>query len=110
MEETLRFLKRDRRVNDTFMKKLESVGLEVNYADFSYWRHQPYVEVGRDRVWLVEVEFVNNGNTSMCVWRYQNNVVDDEIVFINHTTYLKRRNYDKITKKDCLRCVYSKKS
>ena len=73
MKHTLAYLKRDRRVNETFIGKLESVGFEISYGSYSYWNHEPYVEVGRDRVWLVTTGW--SGDTSYCVYRYQNDVV-----------------------------------
>ena len=47
MKETLEFLKRDRKVNQTFMDKLAKVGLEVSYGTYSYWDNQEYVQIGR---------------------------------------------------------------
>lgn len=75
MKETIEFLKRDRKVNEAFISKLESVGLEVNYGSFGYWSHEPYIEVGRELVWLVTIEW--DGNTSRCIYRYQNEVIKD---------------------------------
>lgn len=31
MKETIEYLKKDRKVNDTFMKKLQKVGFEIDY-------------------------------------------------------------------------------
>lgn len=75
MKETLEFLKRDRKVNDTFIEKLKAVGFNIYYGSYSYWSHEPYVEVGRDRVWLVTTEW--SGDTSYCVYRHQNEVVKE---------------------------------
>lgn len=83
MKETIEFLKRDRKVNRTFMEKLEKVGLEINYGTYSYWDNQEYVQIGRERVWLVEVRYSNNGNTSSIVYRYQNDVIREIIKTIN---------------------------
>lgn len=78
MKETLEFLKRDRRVSQTFMDKLKKVGLEIEYGDFSYWRHQEYVRIGRKKVWLVEVTY-ENSNSFGVEWRYQNDVIKEII-------------------------------
>lgn len=77
MKETLEFLKRDRRVNQTFMDKLKKVGLEINYGTYSYWDGQEYVQIGREKVWLVKTEYANHGNNFICVWRYQNDVIKE---------------------------------
>lgn len=73
MKKTLEYLKQDRKANESFIRKLESVGFEINYGSYSYWNHEPYVVVGRDRVWLVTKEWY--GDTSYCVYRYQNDIV-----------------------------------
>ncbi len=83
MKETLEFLKKDRRVNQTFMDKLEKVGLEINYGTYSYWDNQEYVQIGRERVWLVETKYTNNGNNFVIVWRYQNDVIKEIIQTIH---------------------------
>ena len=61
--ETLEFLKKDRKVNQTFLRKLEKVGLEINYGTYLYWDHQEYVQIGREKIWLVETEYTNHGNS-----------------------------------------------
>ncbi len=83
MKETLEFLKKDRRVNQTFMDKLEKVGLEINYGTYLYWDNQEYVQIGREKVWLVETKYANNGNNFGVVWRYQNDVIKEIIQAIN---------------------------
>ncbi len=83
MKETLEFLKKDRRVNQTFMDKLEKVELEINYGTYSYWDNQEYVQIGRERVFLVETKYTNNGNSFGVVWRYQNDVIKEIIQTIN---------------------------
>lgn len=83
MKETLEFLKRDREVNQTFIKKLKNVGLEINYGTYSYWNNQEYVQIGREKVWLVEIRYSNNGNTSSIVYRHQNDVIREIIKIIN---------------------------
>lgn len=83
MKETLEFLKRDREVNQTFIKKLKNVGLEINYGTYSYWDNQEYVQIGREKVWLVETRYSNNGNTSSIVYKHQNDVIREIIKTIN---------------------------
>lgn len=83
MKETLEFLKRDREVNRTFIEKLKNVGLEINYGTYSYWDNQEYVQIGRERVWLVEIRYSNNGNTSSIVYRNQNDVIKEIIKTVN---------------------------
>lgn len=83
MKEILEFLKRDREVNRTFMGKLEKVGLEINYGTYSYWDNQEYVQIGKERVWLVEIRYSNDGNTSSIVYRHQNDVIREIIKTIN---------------------------
>ena len=65
------------------MNKLEKVGLEVCYGTYSYWDDQEYVQIGRERVWLVETEYTNHGNSFGVVWRYQNDVIKEIIQTIN---------------------------
>lgn len=74
MRENLEFLKKDRKVNDAFLRKLESVGFEIEYGKFIYWSGQEYITVGRQKIWLVKEEHSGNNNYD-CVWRYQNDVV-----------------------------------
>ena len=83
MKETLEFLKRDRKVNQTFIDKLAKVGLEVSYGTYSNWDNQEYVQIGREKVWLVEMEYTNHGNSFGVVWRYQNDVIKEIIQTIN---------------------------
>lgn len=73
MKETLEFLKKDRRVNSTFIKRLESVGLDVNYGTYSYWDGQEYLQIGRRKVWLVEERYRHG--SLICGYRYQNEVI-----------------------------------
>lgn len=83
MKKTLEFLKRDRKVNQTFMDKLEKVGFEISYGTYSCCDNQEYVQIGRERVWLVEIEYTDDGNSFGAVWRYQNDVIRDIIQTIN---------------------------
>lgn len=83
MKETLEFLKKDRKVNQTFMDKLEKIGLEIQYGTYSYWGNQEYVQIGKEKVWLVETEYSNHGNNFDVVWRYQNDVIKEILQTIN---------------------------
>lgn len=75
MRENIDFLKRDRSAGtDTFRRKLEEVGLTVYYGDFSYWEHQPYVEVGERRVYLVK-EIYTDSSHFRAAYRSQNDVI-----------------------------------
>lgn len=76
MKKTIEFLQRDRQVNDTFMKKLEDIGLDVQYGKYSYWDHQEFVQIGRVRVFLVCEYQTDSGNTGLG-YRYQNNVIEE---------------------------------
>ena len=75
MKQTIEYLNKDRKVNKTFIEKLEKVGLEINYGTYSYWNNQEYVQIGRKKVWLVCSKC--EGNTSYITYRYQNNVISD---------------------------------
>ena len=48
-----------------------------------YWDYQEYVQIGREKVWLVETEYTNCGNNFGVVWRYQNDVIKEIIQTIN---------------------------
>lgn len=47
MKETIEYLKKDRKVNDTFMKKLQKVGFEIDYTRYGYWDNVECVRIGR---------------------------------------------------------------
>lgn len=75
MRETLKYLKKDRKVNEEFEAKLEKVGFEIEYGTFEYWDNKPYVQIGRQRVYLME-SLTMNGSTGI-VKRYQNEVIEE---------------------------------
>ena len=76
-KEMLTFLKRDRSAEtDCFARKLNAVGLKIEYGAYSYWNHEPYVQIGSTRVYLVEGYTTDNGNYGLR-WRKQNAVVAD---------------------------------
>lgn len=81
MKETLDFLKKDRKVSQTFIEKLEKVGLIIKYGTYSYWNNQEYVQVGREIVWLVETKYKDCNNFGI-TWRYQNDVIKEIIQVI----------------------------
>lgn len=76
MRENIEFLKKDRRAStESFQKKLEDVGLSVYYGEFGYWNHEPYVEIGNRKVFLVE-SYCTMG--SLCLrYRMQNDVIQE---------------------------------
>jgi uncharacterized coiled-coil protein SlyX len=74
-KELIGYLKKDRKVNKTFIEKLEKVGFEVEYGKYGYWDNQDYVRIGRQKVWLVCEK--RDGNSSYVDYRYQNNVISD---------------------------------
>lgn len=75
MRENIDFLKRDRSAGtDTFRRKLEEIGLTVYYGKFSYWEHQPYVEVGERRVYLVKEIYIDSSHFR-AAYRSQNDVI-----------------------------------
>ena len=76
MKESIKYLKRDRKVNKAFKEKLEKeIGLEVEYGKFAYWDNQEYVEIGRQRVWLVDTYTENN--SSYVGYKFQNDVIEE---------------------------------
>lgn len=75
MRESIEFLKKDRRVNSTFIDKLESIGIDIKYGQYSYWDYQPYIQVGTSIIWLVE-EKCEGGSTSL-INRMQNDVIKE---------------------------------
>lgn len=75
MIETIEYLNKDRKINSTFIKKLEKVGLEIQYGKYSYWDGQEYIQIGRKRIWLVEEYYF--GNSTGIRYRYQNDVIEE---------------------------------
>lgn len=74
MKETIEYLKKDRKVNDTFMKKLQKVGFEIDYTRCGYWNNVECVRIGRSCIPLYETHFSDNGNSESLDYRYQNDV------------------------------------
>lgn len=77
MKETIEYLKKDRKVNDTFMKKLQKVGFEIDYTRYGYWNNVECVRIGRSCIPLYETHFFDNGNSESLDYRYQNDVIKD---------------------------------
>lgn len=77
MKETIEYLKKDRKVNDTFMKKLQKVGFEIDYTRCGYWNNVECVRIGRSCIPLYETHFSDNGNSESLDYRYQNDVIKD---------------------------------
>lgn len=78
MKETLDFLKKDRKVSQAFIEKLEKVGFEIKCGTYSYWNNQEYVQVGREKVWLVEIKYFDCNNFGI-TRRYKNDVIKEII-------------------------------
>lgn len=77
MQKTIEYLKRDRKVNDTFKEKLAKVGLEVDYRHYGYWSHVECIVIGKSCIPLLETHFSDNGNSTSLYYRYQNDVIKD---------------------------------
>ena len=77
MQKTIEYLKRDRKVNDTFKEKLAKVGLEISYETYDYWNNVECIRIGRSIVPLFETHHSNNGNSMSLGYRYQNDVIKD---------------------------------
>lgn len=77
MKETIEYLKKDRKVNDTFKEKLAKVGLEVDYRHYGYWSHVECIVIGKSCIPLLETHFSDNGNSELLDYRYQNDVIKD---------------------------------
>ena len=89
MKETIEYLKKDRKVNDTFMKKLQKVGFEIDYTRCGYWNNVECVRIGRSCIPLYETHFSDNGNSESLDYRYQNDVIKD-IYNTEYSAYFKR--------------------
>ena len=72
-KDVLELLKRDRRVDEGFIKRLEKNGFNVYYDKFDYWDGQPYVEIGEEKVWLVEIQYTPTRSCGVC-YRKRNSV------------------------------------
>ena len=74
-KDVLEKLNKDRRVNDKFIQRLENNGFEVKYGKYSYWNGCEYIQIGTQKIWLVE-ELTEN-NSSYVEYRYRNDVVEE---------------------------------
>ena len=61
--------------SEAFQDRLIKSGFIINYGDYSYWNHQPYVKIANERIYLVETEYDNN--STYLVYRKQTDVIDD---------------------------------
>ena len=77
MQKTIEYLKKDRKVNDTFKEKLYKVGLEISYETYGYWNNVECIRIGKSIVPLLETYHSNNGNSTSLDYRYQNDVIKD---------------------------------
>lgn len=75
MEKVMKELKRDRKVDNAWIKRLEQSGFEVNTGTYSYWNNQEYVKIGHTVVWLVESRY--SGNSQYVTFRFRNDVIDE---------------------------------
>lgn len=74
-KDVLEKLNRDRKVDKGFMERLEKNGFEINYGKFEYWDGQEYIQIGTQKVWLVEIYYRNN-SCGVC-FRYRNDLVTE---------------------------------
>lgn len=74
-KDVLQKLNNDRKVDDSFIERLEKNGFEIQYGKYSYWDSQEYVNIGLEKVWLVEEYYINN--SSGLRYRNRNEVVAD---------------------------------
>lgn len=64
-KDVLHELNYDRRVDSSFISRLENNGFDIEYGHFEYWNSQPYLEIGLSTVWLVETYSVPNSGTGV---------------------------------------------
>lgn len=78
LKEELKFLGRNRSAkSESFQKRLEKAGFEIEYGRFGYWDYVPFVKIGDSKVFLYK-SYTNNGNTS-CIWRNQIDIINEII-------------------------------
>ena len=75
-KDILQTLNNDRRVDDSFMERLDKNGFRICYGKFEYWNNQPYIKIGKKTIWLVEICYSDYGGC-MCSYKYRNEVVED---------------------------------
>ncbi|MGL5765427.1 MAG: hypothetical protein ACRCX8_07285 [Sarcina sp.] len=81
-KDILQKLNNDRVVDSKFIERLEKNGFQIFYGEFSYWQGQQYVEVGKEKIWLVETYNAPNYGTGLCN-RYRNEVVEEIKLALN---------------------------
>lgn len=76
-KEYLDFLKKDRSAgSETFLKKLEEIGLNVSFGYYGYWDGEPYIKIGDRQIFLTETYSPERDSYSTR-YRMQNDVIQD---------------------------------
>lgn len=92
LKEELEFLGKNRSAeSESFQKRLEKAGFEIDYGRFSYWDCIPFIRIGNCKVFLCE-SYVENG-TTYCDWKKQIDVVN-EIIEKIELEHDKQKNID----------------
>lgn len=76
-KDVLQKLNNDRKVDKSFIERLIKNGFEIEYGKYNYWDNQEYIQIGRERVWLVGTYSVEFGSGCYVDYRYRNDVVED---------------------------------
>lgn len=76
-KDVLTRLNYDRKVNKNFIERLEKNGFEIEYGKYNYWDSQEYIQIGRERIWLVDTYLVEHGSGCYVDYRYRNDVAED---------------------------------
>ena len=76
-KDVLEKLNYDRKVDRNFIERLEKNGFEIEYGKYEYWDSQEYIQVGKERVWLVTTYFAEHGNGAYVGYAYRNDVVEN---------------------------------
>lgn len=75
-KDVLETLNNNRKVDKSFIERLEKNGFEVYYGKFNYWNGQEYIQIGKRRIWLVDTYPVDTGGIS-CGYKYRNKLVKE---------------------------------
>ena len=74
-KDVLEKLKKDRRIDKKFIKRLEKKGFKIDYDKFNYWDGCEYIQIENQKIWLVEMLYKNR---SACVeYRWRNDVIEE---------------------------------
>lgn len=76
-KDVLQKLNNDRKVDENFIKRLEKNGFNIEYGKYNYWDSQEYVQIGKERVWLVDTYLAEHGSGCYVGYRYRNDVAED---------------------------------